>query len=136
MNILLRTCKLKESTRFDVHYILAFLLDDRQIEQNVEIESIVETILAHLLKAKHDLDNGNLNMYSIQTELKGKTLSLLIHHVTRADGLNTSIKELLECLHKLSVSEKIKTDLYFNPTAKICFQTFLEKGKQFFFLTR
>ncbi len=119
-----------------MHYILAFLLDDRQIEQNVEIESIVETILAYLLKAKHDLDNGNLNMYSIQTELKGKILKCFFHHVNRGDGFNTNINELLECLHKLSVSEKIKTDLYFNPTAKICFQTFLEKGKQFFFLTR
>jgi hypothetical protein len=129
VNILLRTCKLKESTRFDVHYVLAYLLDDQQIEQNIEIKSIVETILVYLGKAKHDLDNGNLNRISIKIELKGKTLKCLIHHVGRGDGFNTSIKEFLECLYKLSVSEKMKTDVYFNSTAKNCFETFLEKGK-------
>jgi len=130
VNILLRISKLKESTRFDVHYILTFLLNDRQIEKNAEIDSIVGAILAHLLKAKHDLDNGNLSIFSIQTELKGKTLKFFIHHVNRGDGFNTNIKEFLECLHKLSVSEKIKRDVYFNPTVKICFQTFLEKGEE------
>jgi hypothetical protein len=130
----LRISKLKESTRFNVHYILAYLLDDQQIEQNVEIKSIVETILVYMLKAKHDLDNENLMMLAIQTELKGKTLECLIHHVDRGDGIAINIKELLECLYKLSVSEKIKTDVYFNATAKICFKTYLEKGKERHFL--
>ena len=91
---------------------------------------MVETILAYLLKAKHDLDNKNLMRLPFQTELKGKTLECHVHNVDRGDGFNVSIKELLECLHKLSVSQKIKTDVYFNPTAKICFEKFLEKGEE------
>ena len=128
VNILLRISKLKESTRFNVHYILAYLLDDQQIENIVEIKSIVETILVYMLKAKHDFDNENLMMLAIQTELKGKTLECLIHHVDRGDGIAINIKELLECLYKLSVSEKIKTDVYSNATAKVCFKTYLEKS--------
>ena len=131
---LLNTVKLKPDTLFNAYTTLAFILNEAQIKDLGEIGSIIEVISKLLMQGKLDFEQDDLNRNQFQIVFKGKPAEFSIHHVDRGNGSEISVDYLLDCLFKVSVSDKTKSQIYFREGMKSCLKTYLEKGWTLFLL--
>ena len=121
VNILLQVASYTWSsigTVFNARFTLAFLLDDSQLMSLVEIRSILESNLRFMRLASAHYKDDNLVRISIQIEVSGTSLEMDIHHVDRGDGMSISVKEILECLFRLSLNDALKEEIYFSEEVK------------------
>ena len=122
------------ATRLNAHYTLVYLLDDTGIESLFEqnqMKPILDALLGLLFKASSKLKENGFQRLYIQINFKGKTLKYDIHHVSRDDGVLTSLGGVLVRLYKLAVNDVIKVAIYFEQNFKDCLKIILEKGNLF-----
>ena len=115
----------------NAHYTLVYLLDDKEIESLFEqnqMKPIFDALLRLLIEASGKFRENDFQRLTIQINFKGRTLKYDIHHVSRDDGVLTSLGGVLVRLYKLAVNDLIKVAIYFDHNAKDCLKAILEKG--------
>ena len=129
VNILLSIALVQGSSLLNSYWSIVYILDDQQIESLKEIQSIVNLLIRLLIQCNNDFNTNYFDREDRQIDFNGKTLDCEVHVVKDVNFVSTSITGLLECLYKLSVNDKLKTDIYSKYDIKNCVKSFLSKGK-------
>ena len=127
-NILLKIAKAKASTLFDAYKTISYIVDDKQIESSMnDMRTILKNISKLLVQCKSDFSDDLFDRQTIEIYFKGKPMACETQ-MYQDEDISVKMIGLLECLYKLSVNDKIKSELYFKYDMKSCLRVFLEKG--------
>ena len=129
LNVLLKISKLQDSCSFDALMIVTWVVNDLEIDENLsEISLIVEKIVKFIFKSANDFMMKLFNRLKYQMNFKGKILTGQIQSVEYKNSMYVSVVELINCIYKLSVNQKIKKDIYFKHEITNYLKIFLSKG--------
>jgi hypothetical protein len=129
--ILFNIAKIKYSTWFFAYLIISYTIDDRQIENFEEIHTILYRLIKLLLKFKHEFNAYSFKKIKREILFNGKIIDCEVRSVKEFNSW-PGIDELIFCLYKLSVTTRLKHDLYFVYDLKSFIKTFIKKGILFY----
>ena len=130
-NVLLNLTKYKESTWFLAYISIADIVTDKQIENFDDFHNILHRITKLLQECKNDFNFNSFNRVKLEIIFNGKTIDCEVHNIKEANCANSyAIKDLIVCLYKFSINEKIKPRLYFGYDLKNCLNMFITKGSR------
>ena len=130
-DILLKIAKINAATRLNSYVILAFILDDKQIEalfEKNEMTMILNSFIQLISKASESFKLKDFDRTITEIDFKGIPVKCEIHLIERGDGISCTLLEVLECLFKLAVNDSIKVSIYFQGNFKNCLRNLLENG--------
>ena len=127
-SILFNIAKIKESTWFFAHLTISYIIDDKQVENFEEIHIILYNLNKLLIKFKHEFDAYSFKKVKREILFNGKIIDCEVRSV-KDGNLWPGIDELIFCLYKLSVNQKLKNELYFVYDVKSFIKTSIKKGK-------
>lgn len=132
INSLLKISRIKESIKLTAFTTLAYILDDSQVENLNELDSILNILFELLIQARMDFIFNTFRRCKVKLEIKGKEFNdASIHCVLKSDkSLAAGLRTLLESLKRFAVNDKIKCEIYFQRDLRGIFRLLLTKGKK------
>ncbi len=128
VKILLNAASVQKSALLNAYWSIVYIVSDQQIENLKDIYSIVNLLVRLLIQCNNDMTEDLFDREDRQIEFNGKILDIEVHVVKDENFVSTSLTGLLECLYKLSLNEKLKSEIYVKHDIKHCLKSFLSKG--------
>ena len=132
VRILLNIASLQKSSLLNAYWSIVYILDDHQIETLKDIYSIVHLLVRLLIQCNNDMNSDIFDREDRQIEFNSKVLDCEVHVIKDENFVSTSITGILECLYKLSLNDKLKSEIYAKHDIKNCLKSILTKGKNKF----
>ena len=131
-DIFLKIATLKQSNILPAYSAIASLVDDTQIECRKDIDFVCEFLCDLLKKWQEEFHKDGIQRSKRQYLFEGKPVEIEICEVTDENNVTWGIKEILNNLYKLSISQKLKESIYFKNGIKNCLDDLIQASISFF----
>ena len=128
---LFRIAKCQEYTWFAAYMSIADLANDKQMDELTDIiYPILDKVVAQVVQCKVDFDANAFRRERLDIIFNGKSLECEVHAIKDPMCAHSyALKELVVCLYKFSIHEKLKHHMFYTYDVKNCLKVFIKKGK-------
>ncbi|CAF0752439.1 unnamed protein product [Brachionus calyciflorus] len=113
VSLLINVAKLKPSLKLDAHLTITNIVTDKQIENLTEIHGIIEHIQKKIDEAAKSFQEMGFDRAPRQIIDDEQIINVEVHCVKEENGSVSSLLVYFNGLYKLSVNDKLRSDIYF-----------------------